>query len=650
MKRAAGLLLTVLLSSIWLSTPPAAYTSPLVGFSSAAYSLLGGIVEESSPTLADLDGDGVPEILVGTTALDGTTGQRDRPTYLAALKGDGSTWFQVQVGAPIKSAPAVGDIDGDGAPEVVVTVGGDAADPDHHGEVRAYNRFGNQLLWFYRTQDHHASGDGYSEGIFSSPTLCDVDGDGDMEIAFGSWDQRIYLLDHEGNSLWDDPLFPGPGIYNADTGWSTAACADLNQDGYKEIIIGADIEGGGTLPDGTQPEDGGYLYVIDKDGNILVRRYITEAIYSSPAVGDIDGDGDLEIVVGTSFTFWQLHPPDPQPYVYAFDTTQVFGTRHYSDPAKLPYLPGWPRPTAYPGFSSPALADLDGDGDLEVIIGSGEPNGASGSHQCSDSASDPDCYGAIYAWHHDGTPVAGFPMWPKDSLAKNSFIRSSPTVADVDNDDDLEILFAMLWDVIVLGPGGTQEYTLHTTWSVFGSPAVGDTDDDGKVDIWIGGSEFSNSSKGYLWHFESDTEGLGDAPWPMFHHDAQHTGRYPAPPHLDGIPDYLHIMHEYEDGPFESSSLLVTNRGEGEIAWMFTSYPPTVTLASLFGTVDGMGQIVPITISVSSYATGTYALGDIVLTGTVENGIVAGSPVTIPVTLYVGPIHQVFLPTVSRGD
>lgn len=625
-----------------------------VSFTTTSHVLLGGVILDSSPTLADLAGpggsapDGIPEIIVGTTAYNAATGQRNSPTYLVAWYGTGTPLFQVNVGAPIKSAPAVGDIDGDGDPEVVVSLGGDSADPDHHGGIMVYNRLG-QAEWatpFYT--DNYPPDNGYADGVYSSPLLCDLDADGDMEIAFGAWDHRIYLLDHNGNSLWQDPFLGGEGIFNADTIWSSAACADLDKDGDKEVIIGADISDGGVMPDGTRPENGGFIYIIDKDGTILVRRWISEAVYSAPAIGDLDADGDLEIVVGTSFVFWLRD--GRQPYVYAFDTSEVFGPLHYSDPDKLPYEPGWPKATYYPGFSSPALADLDGDDDLEIVIGTGKPTGM--SQYCSNNPSDPDCYGAIYAWHHNGSLVSGFPVWPKDDMNHNSFVRSSPVIGDIDNDGNLEILFAMTWDIIVLQANGTKEYNLDTDYSVFASPAIGDTDGDGRVDIWIGGGHYNQSSnKGRLWHFESGTSGIGDMPWPMFHRDAQNTGRYPAPPRLDAAPESLIVLHQYGSGPSEDSQLTVTNLGDGEIDWEVAVAPSRVDATPSSGAVTRCGQRVDVTIDTSGLSEATYDLGTVTLTGTAGGEEVENSPVDISVTLYVGEVQNIFVPLVlNEGD
>lgn len=658
------LLLWAMLALVSLSTPVQAdeQTSAvpndpadLVGsYTTQAFALPGGVIASSSPAVGDLDGDGVAEVVIGTTAQNAVTGRQDRPTRLIAMKGDGSFLLNVDVGAPINSTAALGDLNGDQRPDIVIGIGADAsllpADQRYHGGVVAYEIVpGNpngRLLWRFQTQDLYEP-IGFADGVYSSPSLCDLDNDNDLEVIFGAWDQRIYVLNHLGQSVWNNiqPNAPAgiPGYLNGDTIWSSPACADLDGDPqrHKEIVIGADISRGESLPDGTQPLDGGYLYVFNKDGQVLVRRYFPEAIYSSPAIGDLNNDGRAEIVVGTSFSWWMTRGGTIPPYVYAFSTSQLGSALPYSDPNKLPSLPGWPQATAYPGYSSPALADLDGNGDLEIIIGSGKPNGASNPGQCANSTSDPDCYGAVYAWHHDGSAVAGFPMWPKDYLDKNAFVRSSPIVMDIDRDGYKEIVVSMLWDLVVICPTGQQERTLHTTWTVDGTPAIADTNGNGRVELWIGGGNYQNQSAGHLWRFEQNMGGVGEVLWPMFRHDSQHSALYGSPSRLIANP--LSVMAAL--GSSTTSRLHLKNDGTGTVDWRITSAAPRVSATTASGRLLGYHEgSIPLTINTAGLSAGTHTLGNLILEGT---NIITGQPVasvSLPITLTLGNIQRTYLP------
>ena len=113
---------------------------------------------------------------------------------------------------------------------------------------------------------------------------------------------------------------------------------------------------------------------------------------------DLDGDDDLEIVVGSD-----------QVYAWHGNGTPVTG---------------WPVTVTLPTNSSPVLGDITGDGEIDVVIGAGDED----EH--------------IYAWHRDGTPVADWPRWvPAFDGSTMYFERlASPILTDLDQDGDLDVI------------------------------------------------------------------------------------------------------------------------------------------------------------------------------------------------------------------
>jgi hypothetical protein len=606
-----GMMLLTIVQQVNAGEPEGSATSaapnPSVGRLQFQRRLAGGDVVHSSPTYADVNGDGKDEILIGTTDQSGAN--TGRPSTIGAYDSTtGEPVWEVETGSPVNAALGVANLDGQGDLEVVVPVGGSVYNNHHHiGGVYVYNARTGALIWKWFSKDDipNAQGDGYSDGVFATPAIGDVDNDGDMEIAFGSWDRDIYMLDHRGREVWS--------YHNADTIWSSAAMADLNGDGYLEIITGADISAGGVLPDGTIPETGGFMYIFDRFGNKLVRNWIPGAIYSSPSIGDLEGDGDLEIVVGMQRPEETRHLPG---HVYVWD--------HNGN-----IVPGWPRETSLKiGVSSPGLGDVDGDGDLEIFIGSED--------------------GRVYGFHHNGNTVAG---WPTEPFSYE--VRSSPTVADYDGDGELEVLIAFGWSVFALNKRGDIESEWNSGYTIVGSPAIGDPDKDGKVEIAIGGSHYSDESHGYLYVWETGSADGAGFPWPMFKQNAQHTALYPLPPRLDVSVDSAFVIHDTtRDGrpvPLATTTIKIRNVGGGVINWAAASADSRITLSPSSGALTSNQEtLLVVTIDTRNLRPGTHELGEIILTAKGADNSSAAAPISVPVEIRLGDFQQVFLPLVRK--
>jgi hypothetical protein len=278
--------------------------------------------------------------------------------------------FPVQVGGHGNFAPSRGlvfaDLDSDGDLEIVTS--------STDGFVYAWDNAGNMMP-------------GFPINVIElpqyAPSVDDLDGDGDVEIVQFTRGLtsggRMYIFDHLGNTL---PGFPLSLSNN-----NIASCPtmyDLDGDGVMEILAGE------------RAYPIGYLRVIEIDGTQWGGNWpvvLDHVPTGSAAVGDVDDDGAVEI------------------FYMSYDSMYLLETDGTA-------LAGWPKqiPSCNFSYQSAALADLDGDGDLEIVVGA-HKNAA-----------------GCYVFHHDGT---SYPGWPK---YYGTWTYCPPTVTDLEGDGELEIL------------------------------------------------------------------------------------------------------------------------------------------------------------------------------------------------------------------
>ena len=222
------------------------------------------------------------------------------------------------------SSPAVGDVTGDGVPEIVtggmdgctrvVTLdGGVPPDLPLGRWRRGAGIAGARRLERRRRQGHHRHEchrgclrlarrwrgavrvADHAGGVFGSPAIGDVDRDGLPDIAVATLGQYVVVYRHNGSELFANRIY--------DTSLSTPALADLDGDGRLEVIVGADMdEGNGANLPPYNLAPGGFLWAWHSDGTQVAgfpRHLSDQVIWSSPSVADLNGDGSLDIVVGT---------------------------------------------------------------------------------------------------------------------------------------------------------------------------------------------------------------------------------------------------------------------------------------------------------------------------------------------------------------
>lgn len=511
---------------------PTANPSYQTGFPKALPNADG--VRSSSVTLADLDGNAQTlEIVVGTTAGE-----------VVAFDSLGNlmwTFDPVAEGVsampmPIEGKPAVGDVDGDGSPEVVVGAGSTFA-PTNDGGLYVISHTGS-LQCSFTTEAR--GGDGSPDGVFSSPAIGDLDGNdgGKLEIAFGSWDFIFYVLQHDCTEWWKtfvpmeitDVTDENRHRMTTDTIWSSPAMADLDGDGVPEVIVGVDSN---FKEPPLNVADGGRLHVFRNDGGAFpgFPIQIDEVIWSSPVVGDIDGDGQPDIVVGTG---WCWDKTECAPLGNTHDVSEQI----YAFDAQGQPLTGWPFVLSSEeyAFSSAALADVDGNGVLDVVINTSYKRAVG-----QNPLTDPDLNGWSYVINGDGTVQTGWPKRPRvpgncEGFTVSLDTTSSPVVADLDDDGNMEVIRASNWDVVIFDHEGNQltrdscsgGFKTTTNGPVNSAPAVGDLDGDGDLELVAAGH--SGAGAIYAWDF-SGAASEQALPWPQFRRGPLNQANVPS----DGI-------------------------------------------------------------------------------------------------------------------
>ena len=273
----------------------------------------------SGTAVGDITGDGHPEVVAG--APDG---------HVRAWTVEGTLVLAHRVGnGAVHATPVLVDIDGDGVLDVLSA--------SLSGDIVGVTAAGRRVFHVRDTGPVSPI-----RGVFPTPAIGDLDGDGGLEVVATSWDHYVHAWRLDGSRL------PGFPVFVYDTIWSSPTLADLDGDNRNEIVFGGDMD---EYPGAPYPK-GGLVWALTATGGRLPgfpRSLPGQVIWSSPAVVDLDGNGALDIVVGTGLNW----PSPAGQEVHALDRTGA-------------HLPGWPVTVTGRVMGSPAVADITGDGSLEV--------------------------------------------------------------------------------------------------------------------------------------------------------------------------------------------------------------------------------------------------------------------------------------------
>lgn len=349
----------------------------------------------TSPVIADVNNDDSLEIVCMPSWVDAI------PLYAFKSNGQLLPGFPVYLEGAWWSAfcsPSVQDLDGDSLLEIFAPTA---------NKVYAIRADSTPFL----NNDNHlfALMDGYVGS--GAPAIADIDGDDTLEVIFACY-EKVYAWKANPNDTLARTLSGWPVDISGAPSSPAIGDVDPSKDGL-EVVIHTSADS---------------VYVFHADGSRYSpcwpqHCYTKEpfAYQSFPVLGDMDGDGDLEIALAGTNRF----------YLWNHDGTPVDGW-----PIILPLMNAI-------SAVSPVIGDIDGDGECEVVA--------------TDLLN-----GNIYAFEMNGTMVPGFP------IKANGAITATPVIADIDWDGKNELIVATgsmdvrVWEIL----GNTVEWSCfaHDRW------------------------------------------------------------------------------------------------------------------------------------------------------------------------------------------
>ena len=454
----------------------------------------------ASPAVADLNGDGQPEVIWGgydLYVMDGATGAN-----LGVAPNGSRIWPGI----------AVADLDGNGSLEIVVGRGGNQlhvyhALPGAPWQLDAVPPF-NPAHPFA----NNCSGNGCE---IRTLAVEDFEQDGQLEIvvgrASGGDTEQLNVYEPNGSVR---PGWPARRSGEPGYGWGmyneNVTVGDLDGDGAKEIYGPTDTHyitaldpGGNQLPTNAIYDDfnpqGPKLWSqvgVHVDQAADLQGYANCGVQHrpnfanvAPAIGDVDGDGSLELVVPGDVYDCSIGDPEGDlyvlPWILRIDRTRWSGSGF--DWTVIPTAPPGSGPLSEDynvienAVHNAVLADLDGDGRKEILF--------------------PSYDGRLHAFWLDKTEHGS---WPFDVPGTGIRFASEPVVADLDDDGQAEVIFTSwpeklagrLGQFHVLNSMGQQLYALDlpqagayvsVPWNGgLGAPTLANIDADPDLEVVVG--------------------------------------------------------------------------------------------------------------------------------------------------------------------
>jgi hypothetical protein len=353
------------------------------GFGSATSFNVG--TSPASVTVGDLNGDGKLDLVVANT------GSNTVSVLLGNSAGSFGTRSNFATGAAPNSV-AIGDLNGDGNPDLVVGT----SEPDAI--------FGKDISVLLGT-GNGSFGAPTGKYAGSSPraaTIADVNGDGNLDVIVGSTlTDDIVILSGNGAGGFSSTRSIGVGSEKA----VAFAVGDLNGDGNADIVVAGDPSGAGS----------GHVHILLGDGaggfDLATFYSLSVANPNSVAIGDLNGDGKVDLAVGDA----------------GGNIVLLNGNGDGTFQSATKFVTG-------SGTNSVVTGDFNGDGKLDLAVVAGTASGTAAVYLNTGPNLNPVQHTTVAVTADNSTPEAtagGSASYSEQAAA--IVVDSTVTLSDLDN-------------------------------------------------------------------------------------------------------------------------------------------------------------------------------------------------------------------------